>query len=163
MRIGRLRTATSVTARLAEFIAILLLVAGCASAPKPTITAVQIVVQVGPEANPDAHGRPSPVMLRLFELKSLAGFESADFFTLSEKAPETLGPELVARADLPLQPKETRSFDRVLQSDTRFIGVLAEFRELERAQWRSALAVPLGKTTPVTIRIETNSVSIKVR
>lgn len=154
-------TATRIPGLFAGLIAVLL--ASCASPPKPIVTAVRITIQAEADVNPDQRGRPSPVMLRLFELKALAAFESADFFALAEKAPEVLGPELTARADLPLQPNQTKSFDRTLDPQTRFIGVMAEFRDLERAQWRSVLAIPIGKTSPVTVRLKASSVSIGIK
>lgn len=136
-------------------------IAGCASPPKPPPpTVIKVNVEVIAGVNPDANGRPSPVVMKFFELKSLAAFESADFFSLFEKDKETLGAESVAREEIQLQPQENRKFERELQPDTRFIGVVAAFRDLERAKWRAALAVPAHKTTPVTIRIDARSVSL---
>jgi type VI secretion system protein VasD len=138
---------------------------GCASPPppppKPTI--VQITIDVDPGVNPDSRGRASPVVAKLFELKSLAAFESADFFSLAEKDKDTLGTELVAREEFQLQPKESRKFERKLPPESRYIGVVAAFRDLERATWRAAVAIPPEKVTNLTIRFDARSVSINAR
>lgn len=141
-----------------------LLAVGCASAPpppKPTI--VQITIEVDAGVNPDSRGRASPVVAKFFELKSLAAFESADFFSLAEKDKETLGAELVAREEFQLQPKENRKIERKLPAESRYIGVVASFRDLERATWRAAVAIPPEKVTNLTIRFDARSVGITAR
>jgi len=140
------------------------LIAGCASPPKPPPpTVIKVNVEVVPGVNPDSRGRASPVVVKFFELKSLAAFESADFFSLFEKDKETLGAESVAREEMQLQPQENRKFERELQPETRFVGAVAAFRDLERATWRAAVAVPAHKTTPVTIRLDARSVALTAR
>ena len=118
---------------------------------------------VAADVNPDGSGRPSPVILRVYELKSLAGFNAANFFSLLERDKEVLGADGLAREELPLKPGETRAIKRTLQGETRYLGVTAAFRELERARWRAAVAVPPNKTTPVEIRLDGNDVSISAR
>ncbi len=138
--------------------------AGCASPPKPPPpTVVQATIEVAPNVNPDSRGRASPVVVKVFELKTLATFNSADFFSLFEKDKETLAAELMGRDELQLKPKETRKFERTLQPDTRYIGVVAGFRDLERANWRASVAVPLQQTTPVTIRLDARSISVSAK
>lgn len=142
----------------------LLFLAGCAGAPKPPPpTVIQLSLAVGSDANPDSRGRASPVIVRLFELKSRAAFDSADFFSLYEKDQSTLGSEMVAREEFQLKPMEMRQIERTLQPDTRHIGVVAAFRDLERAIWRSATVVPLNKTSAVQLRIEGRSITINAK
>ncbi len=142
----------------------LLLLSGCAGAPKPPPpTVIQLTLEVAADANPDSRGRASPIIVRLFELKSLAAFEGADFFSLFEKDQATLGAELVAREEFQVQPKDTRRMERTLQPDTRHVAVIAAFRDLERATWRAATAVPLNKTTPVVVRVDARSISVAAK
>lgn len=143
---------------------VLLLLSGCAGAPKPPPpTVIQLTLEVAADANPDSRGRASPIIVRLFELKSLAAFEGADFFSLFEKDQATLGAELVAREEFQFQPKDTRKMERTLQPDTRHVAVIAAFRDLERAKWRAATAVPLNKTTPVVVRVDARSISVAAK
>ena len=113
--------------------------------------------------NPDSRGRPSPVVLRFYELKSLAAFNSADFFGLYERDKETLGPELVAREEFQLLPGDKKQFQRQVQPDTRYVGVLAAFRDLERATWRASAPVPANQTTPLMVTLDGNKVSVSAR
>jgi type VI secretion system protein VasD len=132
------------------------LLAGCGTRP----TAIRADVVAGADVNPDARGRPSPVVVKVFELKSLAAFEAADFFSLFEKDKETLGGELLARDELSLVPGAKREFVREAKPDTRFLGVVAGYRDLERSTWRAAVPVPAQKTTSVIVRLEARKVSI---
>lgn len=133
----------------------------CAGAPKPPPpTIIQGIVEVAPGVNPDSSGRASPIVVKVFELKSLAAFGSADFFSLFEKDQATLGAELTAREDMQLAPRDTRKFERKAQPETRYIGVIAAFRDLEHAKWRGAVAIPPEKVTRVTIRLDARSVSV---
>lgn len=139
----------------------LLCMAACSSTPKPPPpTVLQITFNTAATVNPDSHGRSSPVVVRLFELKSLAAFEAADFFSLYERDKETLGSELVAREEIQLHPSEQQRVDRQTQPETRYIAVIAAFRGLERAVWRGSVAVSEHKTTPLMIRIESNKISL---
>ncbi len=143
-------------------IILLLALGGCAKPPppppKPTI--LQISLAVDPNVNPDARGRASPVVARLLELKTLAAFQSADFFSLFDRDRESLGGDLVAKDELVLQPGESRQFRRELQPDTRFVAVVAGFRDIERARWRASIPVAVNETTPVTISVRERDISI---
>lgn len=134
---------------------------GCAKPPpppKPTI--FQVNLEVASNANPDARGRASPVVARLFELKSLASFENADFVLLFERDKEALGNDLVAKEEFMLHPGETRKFTRELNTETRFVAVVAGYRDLERSRWRASLPTPLHETTPVTISVQERDILI---
>ena len=65
-----------------------LAIAACATPPPPpppVISEIQLTVVAGPDVNPDARKRASPVLVRIYALKSAAPFEAADFFSLFEK------------------------------------------------------------------------------
>ena len=97
---------------------------------------------------------------RIYELKTDAAFGRADFFSLWDGESATLGADLVARDELQLRPGETRTLQRTLQPDTREIGVVAAFRDLERAQWRAPHVVVPNQTQAVTIQLEARAVRI---
>ena len=128
--------------RLTEIISvtIVLLLVGCASAPKPMV--VKISLQAQPSINPDSNGRASPVVVKLYELKSAAAFDASDFFSIFDSEQKTLGAELLNSEVLQLQPGGNMEFDRPLNADTRYLAAIAAFRDLEHSQWRTTLALP---------------------
>lgn len=135
-----------------------LLAGGCSSTPDPTVVAATI--QAEENLNPDASGRPSPLVIRIYELKALSSFKDADFFSLWDQDQQTLAADLNAREEMVLRPGDTNSVQRVTKPDTRFIGVVAAYRDLERAVWRASVAVVPNKTLPMTIRLDDRSVAI---
>jgi len=138
---------------------ILVTVAGCSSAPK--VTSVSGNVVAATDLNPSVSQRPSPLLLRIYELKSAAAFNQADFMALYQGDSAALGAEMVAREELTVQPGESRPLNRPLNADTRFVGVFAAYRNLEKARWRAVLPVQPGRAQKLTIRAEALAVSIQ--
>jgi len=102
-------------------------------------------------------------VVRVYELKSLAAFNTADFFSLFDKEQETLGSDLVGREQYDLRPAEIRPYLRQLQADTKFIGVVAAFRDLENSRWRYAAPVPAKRRATLTIGVEARAVTVAVK
>lgn len=149
--------------RHAFVVAFALFLVSCASAPPPPppITKVQGSVQATAGINPDVSGRPSPVVVRLYELRAPGAFQGADFFAIYDREAATLGQDVVVREELQLQPGETRELNRELRDDTRHVGVIAAFRDIDQARWRAVVPVPKGVSTSLIIKIDTLSVSIE--
>lgn len=114
----------------------------CGTAKPPLL---KITVSADEASNPDLKGRASPVVVRVFELKSLAGFNSADYFSLYDKESEILGADLIGKEELHLKPGESINLSHPLKPDTKFVAGLAAFRDLEKSRWRGAAAVPVKK------------------
>ncbi len=92
--------------------------------------------------NPDDKGRASPVLVRVYELKTENAFENADYFTL-EKADKTLlTQDLLVRDEFILRPGESRDIERKLNPDTQALGFLVGYRELGKATWRAVYKLP---------------------
>ena len=129
--------------------------------PKPSIAELSFVIDAN--VNPDSSGRPSPVVVRIYELKSLAAFNRADFFSLYERDKEQLGPDLVNRDELPLMPGGRPQAITTLRSDTRYLGVIAAFRDIERARWRASTPILVNQTTRMEIKLDRNEVAIRLQ
>jgi type VI secretion system protein VasD len=142
--------------------AALIVLAGCASAPKPTqLTGGSI--EATAQINPSVTKRPSPLVLRVYELKGATAFNSADFVALFQRDTAELGADLVSREEMVLQPGETRPVAaKTLAPEVKFIAVMGAFRDLERAQWRSVVTVLPGQKQRITIRADALSVSVTV-
>ena len=109
-----------------------------------------MTMAAGADINPDAGGRPSPIVIRIYQLRTDAAFTSAEFFALFDDEQKVLGPELISRDEFMVSPSEKRTIDVSLSGETRFVGALAAFRDIRNAQWRGILAAPRGGFT-VTI------------
>jgi len=124
-------------------LATLLALAGCSMlSPYSTLTKLNLRLTASDQLNPDLNGRPSPIVIRLIELKHPVAFENADFFSLYERAKESLAPDLVASEELELRPGETVELKLSVGEGSRYVGVLAAYRDLSETQWR--YVVPLN-------------------
>jgi type VI secretion system protein VasD len=110
--------------------------------------------------NRDLNGRPSPIAARIYELKSLSVFNNADFFNLFEQDVALLGNEMLMRDELHFQPGETKLLERELQPDTRYIGVIGAYRNIENATWRNAIEIDVEDETSFTITFGESSITI---
>lgn len=139
-----------------------LLLSACSSAPKPPPpTRLDIQLSASATVNPDAHNRASPVMVRVYELKTPAAFESSDFFTLFDKDREALASDMTARDEFVLKPGDKVSLKREAKADTRFVAVLVAYRDLERSLWRATSPVALNKDQTFTVVADQRAVTIK--
>lgn len=142
--------------------------AGCKSAPIPLPfmsqpTKVSGTIVAAPGLNPSVTQRPSPLRLRIYELKSGTTFAQADFMALYQQDKATLAADLVATEEITLQPGESRPLTRTLASDTRVIGIVAIYRDLERAVWRTTVNVQPGKAHQLNIRAEPLAIAATIQ
>jgi type VI secretion system protein VasD len=137
---------------------------GCKSPPPPPPPA-RIVgsIQAAPALNPSVSQRPSPLRLRVYELRSPTAFNQADFMALYQGDQAALGADLLGRDEFVLQPGETLPVAKVLAPDTRFLGVFAVYRDLERATWRALVPVQPSQVHQLDIRADTLAVSATIK
>lgn len=139
----------------------LAMAAGCAKPPPPPKpTLVKVVFSAQANVNPDARGRPSPVTVRMYGLKSRASYDTADFFALYEKDKETLGADLVFKEEFQLLPNESRTLDKTLAPDVVYLGMFAAFRDLERSEWRRVATFVPHQANSLQVVIERSTMTV---
>jgi type VI secretion system protein VasD len=128
-----------------------LLLSACAS-PPPKPASVTGTIQATAQINPSTSKRPSPLLVRIYELKSVAAFNAADFMSLYQRDQAELAADLLAKEEFVMSPGETKTFAKTLAPDTRFLGVVAAYRDLEHAKWRSVVAIQPSQPQKVMVR-----------
>lgn len=99
-------------------------------------------ITAAPELNPNKDGRPSPLVIRLYELKSLDEFNNGDFFAIYDNEAKTIGKTMLSKEEIEMKPGEKRHIDRTANPQARYLGVIAAYRDLDNAQWRAVVALP---------------------
>ncbi|HAF91923.1 type VI secretion system lipoprotein TssJ [Pseudomonas sp. S5(2021)] len=118
------------------------LLAGCAAlSPYSELTKLDLALIGSDELNPDLNGRPSPIVVRLIELRHPVTFQNADFFSLYQRPREVLSPDMVVQEELELRPGERRELKLHVGTDSRYVGVLAAYRDLPETNWRQVIAL----------------------
>lgn len=126
-------------------------------------TDLTLTLAAAQSINPDVQGSPSPVFLRVYELSSKEAFEQADFIELYERDESALGDTLVQRRELPrLVPGETRSQKLVLDSGTRYVGVLAEFFQFEDSVYKVVVPVTASNVFRDTLKVRVSGNQLSV-
>ena len=108
-------------------------------------TDLKLAFNADADINPDDKKRPSPLFLRMYELKSTKQFEKANFIDLFERDKEVLGADLVAKQTLKrLTPGDERTDKFVLKPETRYVGLFAEFLQYKDAKFK--ILIPIAPT-----------------
>lgn len=150
--------------RLSVLSCILLMVtaaASCTSDKSLKTTPIKFVIEADHLVNPNEFGKPSPVVVRIYELRSTANFTQAQFFELLDGDAKRLGPDLVAKREMELMPGGKIEFERNTPNETRNIGVIAGFRLGEDAQWRSTAEIKPDRDNTVSVKLTAQSISIE--
>ena len=140
-----------------------ILTSGCGKDVKlpPPSAQVNVEIKAAAELNPDESGRPSPVVLRIYALKSLGKFNSANFYDLYNDDQAQLGGDLVNVEEFHLTPGGQKIYVREIPPDALYLGVLAAYRGLINAVWRDSIPMPGGRATNFTVKLGENTVSIR--
>jgi type VI secretion system protein VasD len=144
----------------------ILAVAGCggkppkieipqAPPPKPPAK-LDLTIKTAGNAN-----QSRPIVVRVYELKADGGFSGADFFSLYDDEAAVLADSLVARQEMSLAPGQSRSFSKALSPDTRYIGVLGAFRDIDSAQWRRVVPLAADADNTVSVTVGANDIRIE--
>ncbi|MVF23013.1 type VI secretion system lipoprotein TssJ [Methylocaldum sp. BRCS4] len=141
-----------------------LLLAGCAAdEPKPTPpppTVVQLRIEALPDINLDGEGRPSPLLLRVYQLRETAAFNGADFFQLYQNEKSVLGADIAGKEEFILRPGEKRELSFEAKPDAKAVGVFAAYRDLDSAQWRASAAIPPNTTSIIKLRVTSDRLDL---
>jgi type VI secretion system protein VasD len=117
-------------------------------------TSVEMTISTGNQLNPNSQRRPSPVAVRVFDLKTPAGFDGATYEGLFEKDRETLANDVVARDDFTLNPGESKKIERKIAPETKVLGIAVGFRELDRATWRTTVTLKPNAKNRVSVLLD---------
>jgi len=98
--------------------------------------------------NPDAQGRPAPLVVRLYALAARDAFDRATFFELYDHDRAVLGRSALARSVIVVRPGERIRFDEPLDAGTRSFAVVAAYQRIDTACWRAIVDV-----VPATSRV----------
>lgn len=126
-------------------------------------TDLTLNLKVDADINPDDKKRPSPLFVRLYELKTKKMFNRADFIGLYERDKEVLGADFVAKQELKrLVPGVSREEKFVLKKDTRYIAVFAEFLHYKTAKYKIIVPVVSNNVfaTDITISISGSELAL---
>jgi type VI secretion system protein VasD len=114
-------------------------------------------VEATSDVNPNSAGRPSPIVVRVYQLQSDALFRAADFGKLYSEDQTILGQDLLRRDDYTLTPREQRTQEVELPDQARVVCALAAFQNISTAEWFACGNLP---AQVVTVAVERDRVVV---
>jgi type VI secretion system protein VasD len=129
--------------------------------PSPEPARIVLEIQASGDINPNDEGRPSPVVLKIYQLRSAKKFLDADFHGLFQEDQSLLKKDFIQSEEIVVAPngKQTLFFEP--HSEAACIGILAAFRHFQDSEWRcSAMVIP-NKFAHFFVTIKGNRVEIK--
>jgi len=130
------------------------ILSGCTGNPKtiPLTTTIQSVYYL----NPNSFNRPSPIIVVIYQLKNAGVFKHASFFALYQHASTLLGNRLIDKKQIEIKPNQTKNINLHLSTKAHYLGIIATYRNINRANWRSIIKIK-PKTKAIDLNIELQS------
>jgi type VI secretion system protein VasD len=120
-----------------------------------------LIFHVAKDVNPDLNERPSPVVVTIYQLSSRTIFDNQDFFSLYENAQTILGPDLLTKQELELQPEQEMVQTLKLNKNANYVGIVVAYRDVDNSRWRGVVEVSPTGYDDIDINIEKLAVYIK--
>jgi type VI secretion system protein VasD len=142
---------TSVATALGLIAAVLF--AGCAGPREAPPTVAEMTFRASANLNPGVTGQPAPLVVRVYELAAAGNFTDSDFFALFDSDTAVLGADQLGREELRLVPGAERRINKTVQPGTRFIGIMAAYRQIDQVRWREVVELRAEQVNRFEVRL----------
>jgi len=133
----------------------LLMLSGCGiTGGTPEPTTLDLAISASKQLNPDIEKRASPIVIRIYQLTQIDTFNNSDFFALYENDQNILAKDLKFREELEIKPDQSMIKTLEINSASKYIAVLAAFRDLDKAQWKSFVEIDPLNPKPIKIELD---------
>jgi type VI secretion system protein VasD len=122
-------------------------------------TKIAIEISATGSVNPDLGGRPSPVVTQIYQLSSDDRFAKADIIQLIDHDKDLLGSDMLTRDEVILQPGESKTIDLAYLKDAKYLGFVADYRDIDHANARALLMSPKKDKIIVKLKVDKLAVS----
>lgn len=137
-----------------------LLLAQCGPEVKPPAV-LTLVITGAADQNPDINGKAAPIAIRIYQLTATAKFERGDVFALTEHEQQTLGTDNAGSQEFVIAPSESRTLKFELKPQVQSIGVVALYRDIDKAQWRADTPVATSGPSKLALNIAKLAITLK--
>ena len=121
------------------------------------------LISASSDINPDIEGRPSSVIVRVYQLTNKINFENANYNELFESNHNALGTEFITLNEYFVDPNSMNDVDLKISENAKFIGVVVGYRSVDMVTWRTIKAVPeksFWRGSGLEIKVEKLSVRV---
>jgi type VI secretion system protein VasD len=131
-----------------------MLLNGCASTVEVSGASVNYL-------NPDMYGQASPVVVTVYQLQNDYSFQKADYSSLANNPAAVLSSDLLEKNSFEVQPGDSFDVEQKLYPNTKFIGIMAGFRDPNSVSWHKIVQLEKpGKSISIDVTLESAGLSI---
>jgi len=141
---------------------IVLATSGCSIMGGTEPETINVMLIASETLNQNIEKRSSPVVLRIYQLSQIDKFNNSDFFALYENDKSILAEDITYREEFEVKPGQSTTIPLEINLDTKFIAVLAAFRDLDKAQWKSILEIDPLEPQAIKINLDEFNVLINI-
>lgn len=135
------------------FLLLAIFISSCSPSADNTLTLNFITTD---DLNPDVEGRPSPIVIFIYQLKNKDYFISKDFLSLYEN--DLLGADMISKREVEIKPSQTYKFQDTLEKNTKFLGVIAAYRNINQAHWRKVIPINVNENSEFTFKFDSKKI-----
>ena len=149
------------------------MLAACQSSVGKDDGAQQITLNADKKSNPNEKGQPSPVSVRIYELKSTEAFLMSDYFTIIDGSDAELLTQIKKVYESMMKPGEKRDVSLYPAADSVALGIVVAYRDINHAQAIKVWPLKSNKTrtwyapwrddTPSLLQVNIEPLAISVK
>lgn len=147
--------------RLVGFVVPLFLLGSLSACGGPSPTRLDLKIETTAQVNPNAKNRPSPVVIRVFNLTNDEEFQAASFDALYGNDPKSIDSSILGSDEYEIAPSSSRHLVETLPDGTKAIGLIAAFREIDHAKWRLVIPLRLNRKNNAGVIVGPSTIFIK--
>ncbi len=124
---------------------------------------LKMVLKASDNINPSAVSKGNPVVVNLYQLKSVGAFKSAQVLDLFEKDISVLADDLIKKQTLgSVLPQEKRVESLAISQGTKYLAVFVQFSNYSQAKTKSWLEIKeIEDIEHVAISIDSLTVNVE--
>ena len=139
-----------------------LLLVACSSTTENTVD-FNYFITASADINPDIAGRPSSVIVRIYQLTNKINFEDSSYDALFESNHNALGTEYITLDEYLIDPNSSKEVELKISENAKYIGVVVGYRSTNMVTWRTVKTVPeesFWRDSGIEVKIDKLSVRI---
>ncbi|MBL4630200.1 MAG: type VI secretion system lipoprotein TssJ [Paraglaciecola sp.] len=138
------------------------LLVACSSTTENTVD-FNYFITASADINPDIAGRPSSVIVRIYQLTNKINFEDSSYDALFESNHNALGTEYITLDEYLIDPNSRKEVELKISENAKYIGVVVGYRSTDMVTWRTVKTVPedrFWRDSGIEIKIDKLSVRV---
>lgn len=121
---------------------------------------ISLIISAHPLTNLDLSGRPSPTVVRVYQLRKEVDFNEASFFDLYDQDKTLLAADLLSREEFVVAPGSVVNRQLLIDTDARFVAIMAAFQDTNNSVHKQIQPVSSDSDTTLVAHLSGNSLVV---